>query len=50
MFLVGLSAASLALLEYCLFVLYTHHIGGFGTNFPAMLASSHVIRHRLHSM
>ena len=37
LFVLGLSAVSLALFEYCLFALYTNHIGGFGTDFPAML-------------
>jgi len=36
MFVVGLSIATLALVEYFAFALYTSHIGGFGTNFPAL--------------
>jgi hypothetical protein len=37
LFVVGLCAVSLALLEYCFFIIYTYYIGGFGTNFPGML-------------
>jgi hypothetical protein len=36
LFIAGLSVASLALLEYFAFALHTSHIGGFGTNFPAV--------------
>lgn len=36
LFTVGLCVATLALLEYLAFALYTDHIGGFGTNFPAV--------------
>jgi hypothetical protein len=36
LFIAGLCIATLALLEYLAFALYTNHIGGFGTNFPAV--------------
>jgi hypothetical protein len=36
LFITGLCVATLALLEYLAFALYTNHIGGFGTNFPAV--------------
>lgn len=37
LFTAGLVAASLALVIYVSFVAYVHAIGGFGTDFPAML-------------
>ena len=37
LFLVGLTAASIALTIYIAFVIYIFRIHGFGTNFPAML-------------
>jgi hypothetical protein len=37
LFVVGLCAASLALLEYCFFGLHVYRIGGFGDNFASML-------------
>lgn len=36
LFTAGLSVATLALVEYLAFALYTTHIGGFGTNFPSV--------------
>jgi hypothetical protein len=36
LFTMGLCVATLALLEYLAFALYANHVGGFGTNFPAV--------------
>jgi hypothetical protein len=36
-FSLGLCTATVSLLEYAAFVAYAMHIGGFGTNFPALL-------------
>lgn len=36
LFTTGLCVATLTLLEYVAFALYTNHVGGFGTNFPAV--------------
>jgi hypothetical protein len=36
LFTTGLCIATLALLEYLAFALYTNHVGGFGTNFPGV--------------
>jgi hypothetical protein len=36
LFLTGLCVATLVLLEYVAFAFYTSHIGGFGTDFPAV--------------
>lgn len=36
LFTTGLCVATLTLLEYFAFALYTNHIGGFGTDFPAV--------------
>ncbi len=35
-FTIGLCVATLSLLEFLTFALYTNHIGGFGTDFPAL--------------
>jgi hypothetical protein len=35
-FIGGLVSITIALLEYLVFAVYTYHIGGFGTNFPAV--------------
>lgn len=37
LFTAGLLAASVALVVYVAFVMHVHRIGGFGTDFPAML-------------
>jgi len=37
LFVAGLVGTSVALALYVAFAIYTYHIGGFGTNFPAML-------------
>lgn len=37
LFTAGLLAASVALMVYVAFVMHVHRIGGFGTDFPAML-------------
>jgi hypothetical protein len=37
LFVIGLSVLSIALIEYLFFEIHIYQIGGFGTNFPAML-------------